>query len=511
MTHPTRLGKYTIDGVLGSGAMGVVYQATDTVIQRRVALKTIQRSLIDGDMSGLSVAARFRNEAQAAGRLTHPGIVSIYDYGEDGDTAFIAMEFVEGRDLSKVLSVNPIMSEPMLLQVMDQLLAALHYAHEHGVWHRDIKPANLILTQSGQLKITDFGIARIRDAGITQVTSTIGTHGYMAPEQYRGQDIDHRVDIFAAGVLLYRLLAGVPPFAGAPEAIMYKVMHITPVVPSAASDVKRTLQLDSVVVKALAKDVKDRYESAGAFREALRLHAGKSSQANPVIASVLSGDETVVDPKAAQLLQRPPMSPVGTPAGASTSGSTSPSHWDADMLSSVERALASFVGPLAKMLVKQAAAKSADLDTLIGAVAQHLQNDDERLRFKAKVMKTGTSGTGSGTGQGTARTGFTGLSGLLGRGGAQGSSDSSALAGHAQAGPGSAAQQTLTPEFIAHATRVLASHMGPLAKVVIKKASTQSANTQQFIDQLVQQCADGVDRDQLRQQLLQGPGSAPKA
>lgn len=510
MTHPTRLGKYMIDGVLGSGAMGVVYQATDPVIQRRVALKTIQRSLIDGDMSGLSVAARFRNEAQAAGRLTHPGIVSIYDYGEDGDTAFIAMEFVEGRDLSKVLSVNPIMSEPMLLQVMDQLLAALHYAHEQGVWHRDIKPANLILTQSGQLKITDFGIARIRDAGITQVTSTIGTHGYMAPEQYRGQDIDHRVDIFAAGVLLYRLLAGVPPFAGAPEAIMYKVMHITPVVPSAASEVKRTLQLDSVVVKALAKDVKDRYPTAAAFREALRLHAGKSSQANPVIASVLSGDETVVDPKAAQLLQRPPMSPVGTPAGASTSDSTSPSNWDADMLSSVERALASFVGPLAKMLVKQAAAKSADLDTLIGVVAQHLQNDDERMRFKSKVMKTGTSGTG-GSGQGSLRTGFTGLTGLMGRGGTQGSSDSAALTGHAQAGSSSAAQQMPTPEFIAHATRVLASHMGPLAKVVIKKASTQSANTQQFIDQLVQQCADGVDRDQLRQQLLQGLGAQPKA
>lgn len=504
MSHPTRLGKYTIDGVLGSGAMGVVYQATDPVIQRRVALKTIQRSLLDGEVTGTTIAARFRNEAQAAGRLSHPGIVSIYDYGEDGDTAFIAMEFVEGQDLSKVLGVNPIMSEPMLLQVMDQLLAALHYAHERGVWHRDIKPANLILTQSGQLKITDFGIARIRDAAITQFTSTIGTHGYMAPEQYRGQDIDHRVDIFAAGVLLYRLLAGVPPFSGAPEAIMYKVMHITPVVPSVASDVKRGLQLDSVVVKALAKDPSQRFPNAAAFREALRLHAGKASQANPVIASVLNGDETVVDPKAAQLLQQQaailPVLP--SQARASVGGSGSLAHWDADLLSALERALASFVGPLAKVLVRQAAAKSADLDSLVVVVSQHLQSDEERAQFKAKVMKSG-SGATDGTSQGTSRTGLSGLAGRIATQVRSGSSSTPSGSGSMPTGLLSA-QRGLTPEFMAHANQVLASHMGPLAKVLIKKAAAQTGDAQMFIEQLVQQCADGVDKDKLRQELQKG-------
>lgn len=489
--HPTRLGKYTIDGVLGSGAMGVVYLATDPMIQRRVALKTIQRSLVgDGDVSGSSIAARFRNEAQAAGRLTHPGIVAIYEYGEDGDTAFIAMEYVEGQDLSKILSVNPIMSEPMLLQVMDQLLAALHYAHERGVWHRDIKPANLILTQSGQLKVTDFGIARIRDAALTQVTSTIGTHGYMAPEQYRGGDIDHRVDIFAAGVLLYRLLSGVAPFGGAPEAIMYKVLHITPTVPSVTGDIKRTLQLDSVVVKALAKDAKDRFPTAGAFREALRLHASKTAQGNPVIDAVLNGDETVVDPLAAQLLRRTAMQPAAapTPTGAS--------NWDADMLTTLERALASFVGPLAKMLVKQAASRSVDYDTLVGAVAQHLQTDDERARFMAKLHKPGTSGTG-GSQLGTSRTGMLRGTGPGASGATTSPTGSTSLSG--------TALRALTPEFIAHATHVLARHMGPLAKVVVKKAGTQSGgNTDQFIELLVQQCADGVNRDQLRQELRQG-------
>jgi serine/threonine-protein kinase len=383
----------------------------------------------------------------------------------------------------------------MLLQVMDQLLAALHYAHERGVYHRDIKPANLIITQSGQVKVTDFGIARIRDAALTQVTSTIGTHGYMAPEQYRGGEIDHRVDVFAAGVLLYRLLTGVAPFGGAPEAIMYKVLHITPTVPSVTGDIKRSLQLDSVVIKAIAKDAKDRYATAGAFREALRLHASKTAQTNPVIGSVLNGEETVVDPQAAQLLRRSAMQPAAAPvsAGAGTGQGTGQSNWDSDTLTSLEKALASFVGPLARMLVKQAAARSGDYDTLVGAVAQHLQSDDERARFRAKLVKPGTSGTG-GSMLGTSRTG-------LGR------SPTSGPAAQQTTGtsmPGTALR-ALTPEFIAHATHVLARHMGPLAKVVVKKAGTQSGgNADQFIELLVQQCADGVNRDQLRQELRQG-------
>ena len=487
MSHPSKLGKYAIDGVLGSGAMGVVYQATDPVIMRRVALKTIQRSLMDGDMSGSSIAARFRNEAQAAGRLTHPGIVSIYEYGEEGDTAFIAMEFVEGQDLAKVLTANAIMSEPMLLQIMDQLLSALHYAHERGVWHRDIKPANLILTQLGQLKITDFGIARIRDAAITQVTSTIGTHGYMSPEQYRGQAIDQRVDVFAAGVLLYRLLAAQPAFSGAPETIMYKVLNEDPPAPSTVSRVQRTIQVDSVVAKALAKDPRERYPTAGAFREALRTHASKTSQGHALIAAALNGDETVLDPQAAQFLN--------THVQALSTGS----NWDADLLSSVERALASFVGPLAKMLVKQAAAKSLDYDALVGAVAQHLQTQDERTRFMAKVSKSGTAGSVNqrGTG-GAAVTGSSSTSG----------SSSGATGGATTTGAGA---HVITAELVAHATKVLATHMGPMARVIVKQAQGRAGSAAQFIDLLVQHSADGVDRQRLAKELQQGLGVQGKS
>lgn len=443
MAHPLTLGKYTIEGVLGSGAMGMVYKATDPVIQRPVALKTIHKSLVDGDDAVASMAARFRNEAKAAGRMSHPGIVQIYEYGEDGDTAFIAMEFIEGQDLSKVLATTPALPEPALLQIMDHLLAALDYAHQRGVWHRDIKPANLILTQSGHIKIADFGIARIRDASLTQVTSTIGTHGYMAPEQYTGQDIDHRVDIFASGVLLYRLLTGQAPFAGSPEQTMYKVLHEAPPPPSSHTQIPRSLQLDAVVAKALAKDAAQRYATAGAFREALQRHA---SQATPNTAAPLD-DATIV---------------IGSPAPITFAA------FDTEMLNHVEKSLASFVGPLAKLLVKQAATANTDFHALLEAVAQHVSPDEERARFLAKVMGVGSSATPVPT---TAR---------------------------------ATTVVQLSEGLVAHATRVLTSHMGPIARVVIKKALAQSRNADQFFESLIALSADGVDRDKLRAELRQG-------
>ncbi|MGS0755303.1 serine/threonine-protein kinase [Roseateles sp. GG27B] len=221
---PAAFGKYAVTGLLGEGAMGVVYKAFDPGIGRAVAIKTIRRGL-DGDTS---LADRFANEARAVGRMNHPGIVSIYELGQTDDTAFIVMEYVEGRDLSRLLAASAALPEAYLLKLMLQLLDALEYAHARGVWHRDIKPANLIVTSEGQLKITDFGIARIESAAITQVVSTIGTPGYMAPEQYIGEQFDHRVDVFAAGVLLYRLLTGKAPFAGTGESVMYHIMHTQP-------------------------------------------------------------------------------------------------------------------------------------------------------------------------------------------------------------------------------------------------------------------------------------------
>src|SRR5471030_959412 len=189
MTIPERIGKYAISEVLGKGSMGTVYKGFDPHIHRPVAIKVIHKELLGDSSAQDSVAARFRNEAQAVGRILHPGVVAIYEFGEDETTAFIAMEFVQGRNVDDVIAATPMLPQDLVLRIMDQLLDALSFAHAHGVWHRDVKPANLILTASGQVKLTDFCIARIADANLTQVSSAIGTPSYMAPEQFTGKGV----------------------------------------------------------------------------------------------------------------------------------------------------------------------------------------------------------------------------------------------------------------------------------------------------------------------------------
>jgi serine/threonine-protein kinase len=181
MSTLERLGKYAVTEVLGKGAMGVVYKAFDPNIRRAVAIKTIRKELIDDDRAH-TMLARFKNEAQAAGRLSHPGIVGVYDYGEEGELAYIAMEYVEGNSLREYFNRNTRFEDRDVVSIMAQLLEALAYAHEQGVYHRDIKPANIIIMTSGKLKIADFGIARIDSSNLTQIGAIMGTPGYMAPE-----------------------------------------------------------------------------------------------------------------------------------------------------------------------------------------------------------------------------------------------------------------------------------------------------------------------------------------
>src|SRR6266545_1800360 len=184
MTAPDRLGKYEITEVLGRGAMGVVYKGFDPGIRRIVAIKTIRRELIEGERPAAAMLARFRNEAQAAGKLAHPGIVAVYDYGEDASVAYIAMEYVEGNSLREYLGRGTRFAERDAVSVMSQLLEALEHAHERRVWHRDIKPANIIVMMNGRVKVADFGIARIEASDLTQTSAMLGSPGYMAPEQY---------------------------------------------------------------------------------------------------------------------------------------------------------------------------------------------------------------------------------------------------------------------------------------------------------------------------------------
>jgi serine/threonine-protein kinase len=375
MLHPARLGKYPITGVIGEGAMGVVYKGVDPVIGRPVAIKTIRARLPDVDATGAHLPARFRNEAQAVGRLSHPAIVGIYEYGEDNGTAFIAMEYVEGRTLSALLAATPVLGEATVVRVMAQLLDALQCAHKAGVWHRDIKPANVMVTAQGGVKVADFGIARVDDEALTVVTAVVGTPGYIAPEQYLGQPIDHRIDIFAAGVLLYRLLTGDSPFAGRPDAVMFKTVHATPPAPSVVTGGRSPAGYDAIVAKALAKNRDDRYASAADFRRALL-------DASDVDATMISRALSLPTLPAA-----PPVAPVPTGGGSNGSllAATRIGNWEASALAPFEQALARAVGPLAKVLVRRAAQRCPDAASLVAAVAAHIENADERSAFLAET------------------------------------------------------------------------------------------------------------------------------
>ncbi len=262
------LGKYELRGTLGHGAMGTVYDGWDPAIARRVAIKTVALPA-DPDPETAEIIARFRREAQAAGRLSHPNIVAVHDYGETDALAYIVMEYVDGPSLKSLLDRQERFALPEIGRIMDDLLAGLQFCHDRGVIHRDIKPANLMLTADRRAKIADFGIARIEDNSITQAGEVLGTPAYMAPEQFIGQVVDARADLYAAGVLLYQLLTGERPFDGSATSIMHKVLNVTPPAPSRLS-VVTPVPLDPVVLRAMAKRPEDRFPSAAAFAAAIR-------------------------------------------------------------------------------------------------------------------------------------------------------------------------------------------------------------------------------------------------
>jgi serine/threonine protein kinase len=274
------LGKYEVRGTLGRGAMGIVYEGWDPLIARRVAIKAV-RLPEHPEPETEEEIARFRREAQAAGRLTHPNIVAVYDYGETSELAYIVMEFVDGTTLKHLLDRQERFTVADTARIMQDVLSGLQYSHTRGVVHRDIKPANVILTSVGQAKIADFGIARIESSSMTQAGTVLGTPAYMSPEQFMGQVVDQRTDIYSSGVLLYQLLTGERPFEGSMTAIMHKVLNTDPPPPSQLT-VTSPVALDAVVRRAMAKRPEDRYPSAAAFAEAITAALAARPTSTPI-------------------------------------------------------------------------------------------------------------------------------------------------------------------------------------------------------------------------------------
>jgi serine/threonine-protein kinase len=255
--------------------MGVVYEAYDPTICRRVALKTLCGDVLSGPEADTYIG-RLRREAQAAGRLNHPNIVAVYDFGEEppqpgaraGRIAYITMEFVEGRELQQLLAAQERLAVPAIVRIMSQLLDALEYSHKNGVVHRDIKPANIMLLQDDTVKVTDFGIARIESSTLTRAGTIMGSPSYMSPEQFLGLSIDARSDLYSAGVVLYELLAGEVPFPGSFSTAMHKVLNDTPT-PVSVLNVHAPKGIDALLGRALAKKPADRFQSAAEFKQAV--------------------------------------------------------------------------------------------------------------------------------------------------------------------------------------------------------------------------------------------------
>jgi len=277
------LGRYKIVGEIGQGAMGTVYKAVDPIIDRTVAIKTINLNLTKQELE--EYQARFSQEIKAAGRLNHPNIVTVYDVGKTEQVAYMAMEFLEGAELKDIINSGKLLAVPEVVDIAAQVADGLWFAHQQDIVHRDVKPSNIMVLKGGIAKITDFGIARLPNSAVKTMTGLIlGSPRYMSPEQVIGKSLDKRTDIFSLGVVLYEALTGEAPFDGDNvNAIMYATVNSSPPPPSSRNRLVPAM-LDLIVAKAMAKVVDDRYQSIKEFADDLREVRRQLDAARPSIA-----------------------------------------------------------------------------------------------------------------------------------------------------------------------------------------------------------------------------------
>ena len=276
----TKAGRYEVVSELGRGSMGVVYEGFDPVIGRRIAIKTM---LTEGLSSQefREFKARFQREAQAAGVLSHPNIVNVFDYGEDSGTLYLVMEYLEGKSLEKLVEEQGMLPIETIIPMYDQVCSALDHAHQHSIVHRDIKPANIMILDNGLVKVTDFGIAKVMSMGMTQAGQVLGTPNYMSPEQVKGRQVDGRSDIFSLGIILYDLVTGEMPFGGENiTTVIYKIINENPIPPR---DLDATIHpgLSYVICKGLAKSPDERYQTCRELADDLKNFKYLAGPASP--------------------------------------------------------------------------------------------------------------------------------------------------------------------------------------------------------------------------------------
>lgn len=465
MVSPETFGRYRVAGTLGQGAMGAVYRAHDPLIDRMVAIKVIHAELLDGEARE-DFRARFRLEAQAAGRCAHPNIVAVYDFSDEGDSPYIVMELVEGESLQAALRRRGPLPAEEAAKAALQILSALEYAHSAGITHRDIKPANILLLPEGRLKVMDFGIARLNRASLTQTGVMVGTPSYMAPEQILGTKVDHRADLFATGIVLYEMLVGRTPFAGSDSAqLLYNIAHKDLSLGEELNAVPASL--DRILRRALTRDPECRYPSATEFASALQATVAAPARAAP------ASDATVFAPP-----RRTGSNPSASGSGPG-SGSIDPA-----LMTQAERELASHVGPMARIFVKKAAQSATSVEEFYRSLAANIPRERERTQFLSRGGRSEPTGIGAPpTGAAPAP---------------PPSSDPAPATGPAPLPPGS----------VEVAQGALAVFVGPIAKVLARKAAEQARDLDDFHDRLAAHLDREDDRTAFRRRVR--AGGAPK-
>jgi serine/threonine protein kinase len=445
------IGRYRVDGLLGTGAMGEVYRAYDPVIDRPVAIKVVRTELAAGSGSEQWLQ-RFRREARAAGRRFHPNIVAILDFGEDEGMPFLAMEYIDGRNLDAILKTSGPLDPARTVAIITQVLSALGFAHQNGIVHRDVKPSNIMVLNNGDVKVADFGIAHIDASEFTIVGDLLGTPAYMAPEQLAGAPVDRRIDLFAAGVILFEMLTGVKPSRGksVTETISFmetrgpeEIRALNPAVPDS---------LKRVITKALAFDPARRYSNAAEFSKAII----EAFPAHP--------DEK----------RLPEPSVCDTPVLNTHVGGTVPegATWRPDLLRDIERDLATFVGPMATIALKRAIRQTNDMVSLYDLLGRHVMNPRDRAEFLARGQRRAASGPVD----------------------QRPSAPPSTLEAEGEPRLG---QPTTSPGLanIASAESSLARYIGPIAKILVRRELDKHETLDRFYRALAAHIPDERDRE----------------
>jgi len=450
-----KIGKYQILETIGKGAMGEVFKARDEVIDRIVAIKVIHPHFVDEEIWE-DLQARFQQEAKAAARCLHPNIVAIFDFGQLEGTSYLVMEYIKGDDLKDILNANGRFSLDQAIEIMCEVLNGLAFAHDNGVVHRDIKPANIIKLNNGQIKIADFGIARLDSSELTNVGDMVGTPIYMSPEALRGDTVDARSDLYAVALVLLELITGSKPTAGFVDR-----ESITEQLADSSVDKQYHQYFIDVFTKALHRKSPFRFQSATAFLNKLKEFLAET----PVIINDAAQSE---DDYRTMIQSSPLLKPREKIIGEQ-------SLPDKNLLDKLEHSLASYIGPLSSVLVRRATATSITTKQMISELSQHISNDNDRSEFIRKIsIETGTCSGISRINESSLNPSMTSEKGQT---------------------------FVLEPERLAFITGKLAIYLGPMAPIIIKKTIKKVDSEESLIEVLSEKIAQSEEKALFLQSL----------